>query len=189
MKAVCRSAVACPKISFAARRPAIHYKTRGEPPINHLCAGIHNWRLIGRGPSPVARGPRVALRPTSSHGETVVLPSPSRVCFWRPFFFEWARFLSPSPDATNKAKQFRKQFGEAEARRGAASADRRGCGLQPSWLISTHRSTEGSESPLTSKNANYCTRVRNSCYLLALSLPTSCNNAQSVHHTAYELCG
>ena len=59
VKAVCRSAVASPKMCFAARRPAIHYKNHGEPPISHFCAGIRNWRFIGRGPSPVARGPRV----------------------------------------------------------------------------------------------------------------------------------
>jgi len=63
VKAVCRSAVASPKMCFAARRPAIHYKNHGEPPISHFCAGIRNWRFIGRGPSPVARGPRVTLRP------------------------------------------------------------------------------------------------------------------------------
>ena len=63
VKAVCRSAVASPKMCFAARGPAIHYKNHGEPPISHFCAGIRNWRFIGRGPSPVARGPRVTLRP------------------------------------------------------------------------------------------------------------------------------
>ena len=67
VKAVCRSAVASPKMCFAARRPAIHYKNHGEPPISHFCAGIRNWRFIGRGPSPVARGPRVTLRPTWLH--------------------------------------------------------------------------------------------------------------------------
>ena len=55
-------------ICFAARRLAIYYKNRGEPPISHFCAGIRNWRFIGRGLSPVARGPRVALRPSERPG-------------------------------------------------------------------------------------------------------------------------
>ena len=83
VKAVCRSAVASPKMCFAARRPAIHYKNHGEPPISHFCAGIRNWRFIGRGPSPVARGPRVTLRPSgvaARHSAAPCQPPPA----WRP---------------------------------------------------------------------------------------------------------
>ena len=109
VKAVCRSAVASPKMCFAARRPAIHYKNHGEPPISHFCAGIRNWRFIGRGPSPVARGPRVTLRPAQlpAHDVEPVAEIRARA--------EWlAVWLTEGPPKVDRRPPEAGEFGRAQ---------------------------------------------------------------------------